>query len=227
MSSREIPFALTNTLDYLTSYLGDYHRYFETETADGHELCRAYIAGLIKTEAGKRNMERINEEIEMAGGSYQRIQQFITDSPWSARDVITALALNCSDLYANQPNYRSRDVGYIIDESAHRKKEKQSVGVARQYAGVIGKVDNCQVGVYTSLVWQSHSTLINCRLFLPQSWTNESARCDQAGIPTDARHFKSKPELALDNDMGDGVTWRWGHRRWGQVSQSSIPKNAS
>ena len=96
----------------------------------------------------------------MAGDSYQRIQQFITDSPWSASAVITAMALNCSDLYANQPNYRSRDVGYVIDESAHRKKGKQSVGVARQYAGVIGKVDNCQVGVYASLVWQSHSTLI-------------------------------------------------------------------
>ena len=104
MNSREIPFALTNLLDHLTSYLGDYDRYFETETADGHELCRAYLAGLIKTEAGKRNMEHLNEEIDMAGDSYQRIQQFITDSPWSASAVITAMALNCSDLYANQPN---------------------------------------------------------------------------------------------------------------------------
>ncbi len=107
------------------------------------------------------------------------------------------MALNCSDLYANQPNYRSRDVGYVIDESAHRKKGKQSVGVARQYAGVIGKVDNSQVGVYASLVWQSHSTLINCCLFLPQSWTNESARSDQAGIlkwtPKIGQQFKLAP----------------------------------
>jgi SRSO17 transposase len=212
LNSREIPFALTNLLDHLTSYLGDYHRYFETETADGHELCRAYLAGLIKAEAGKRNMERLNEEIDMAGDSYQRIQQFITDSPWSASAVITAMALNGSDLYANQPNYHSRDVGYVIDESAHRKKGKASVGVARQYAGVIGKVDNCQVGVYASLVWQSHSTLINCRLFLPQSWTNESARCDQAGLPADARHFKTKPELALEMiqaDLEAGVELGW------------------
>ncbi|WP_052314970.1 IS701 family transposase [Thiocystis violascens] len=146
------------------------------------------------------------------GDGYQRIQQFITDSPWSAGNLIGAIAQDTSSLYANQPNYRGRDVGYIIDESAHLKKGKYSVGVARQYAGVIGKVENCQVGVYASLVWESQSTLINERLFLPTSWTADLKRCDQAGIPEEARQFKTKIELALEmiqSDLAAGVDIGW------------------
>ncbi|MBK1718802.1 transposase [Thiocystis violacea] len=76
----------------------------------------------------------------------------------------------------------------------------------------MGKIENCQVGVYASLVWQSHSTLINDRLFLPRSWTSDPARCDQAGIPVDAREFKTKLELALDmiqSDVTAGVEFDW------------------
>jgi SRSO17 transposase len=204
---------LKNMVGNLSVHLEDYHEYFQHETSDGHELSRAYIMGLLKTEAGKRNIERINEEIDVPGhDSYQRIQHFITDSPWSAGNLIGAIAQDTSNLYANQPNYRRRDVGYIVDESAHIKKGKHSVGVARQYAGVIGKVENCQVGVYASLVWESHSTLINNRLFLPTSWTADQKRCDQAGIPQEARQFKTKIELALEmiqSDIAAGVEIGW------------------
>ena len=95
-------------------------------------------------------MERMNEELELSGDGYQRVQQFITNSTWSAPNLIGEIALNTSDLYASENDYRRCDVGYIIDESAHIKKGKNSVGVARQYAGVIGKLENCQVGVYVS-----------------------------------------------------------------------------
>jgi SRSO17 transposase len=204
--------AVKGMLNDLSNHLGNYHECFRNETADGHELCRSYITGLLKTESGKRNMERINEEIEMSGDSYQRVQQFIADSPWSSEKVIELIAQDTSDLYADQPDYRLRDVGYIIDESAHLKKGNHSAGVARQYAGVVGKVDNCQVGVYASLVWQCHSTLINCRLFLPESWTSDQERCEEAGIPPEARIFKTKQQLALDMitaDIAAGVEFNW------------------
>jgi SRSO17 transposase len=126
--------------------------------------------------------------------------------------VIAQVALSTSALYASLPGYRARDVGYILDESAHRKKGRASVGVARQYAGVIGKVDNCQVGVYVSLVCHTHSTLINCRLFLPESWTDDPARCDTAGVPAPARTFKTKLELAremIQADQAAGVQFGW------------------
>ncbi|MBK1707400.1 transposase, partial [Halochromatium glycolicum] len=131
----------------------EYHHHFQTATSANPELSEAYIRGLFKTEASWRNMERMNEELEMSGDGYQRLQQFISDAPWSASALISDLAVKTSEFYASQPTYQRRDVGSILDESAHLKKGKQSVGVARQYAGVIGKVENCQVGVYASLVW--------------------------------------------------------------------------
>lgn len=205
-------YALKRIVKHLSNHLEGYHECFLTKTSDGYELCRGYINGLLKTESGKRNIERLNEEIEMPDNSYQQLQHFITDSPWSSERVMRLVAQNTSDLYADQHDYRSRDVGYIIDESAHLKKGNNSAGVSRQYAGVVGKVDNCQVGVYASLVWQCHSTLVNCRLFLPESWTSNPERCERAGIPPDARAFKTKLELALDMvtaDMAAGVEFGW------------------
>ena len=211
-TDNKLDHAIRGTLNHLSNHLKDYHECFRNETFDSFELCRSYINGLFKTESGKRNIERINEEIDMPSDSYQRVQQFITDSPWSSAKVISLVAQNTSDLYEDQPDYRYCDVGYIIDESAHLKKGKHSVGVARQYAGVSGKVDNCQVGVHTSLVFQCHSTLINCRLFLPESWTSDQVRCEKAGVPPEARVFKTKQELALDMlkaDMAAGVRFGW------------------
>jgi SRSO17 transposase len=209
---RRPDYALERMVPHLSRHLEGYHDCFRNGNADGLELCRSYIVGLLKVESGKRNIERINEEIEMSGDSYQRVQQFVTDSPWSSERVINLVAQDTSDLYATQPDYRVCDVGYIIDESAHLKKGNRSVGVARQYAGVSGKVDNCQVGVYASLIWRSHSALVNCRLFLPESWTGDPQRCETAGIPRDARVFKTKPQLALDMvraDIAAGLEFGW------------------
>jgi SRSO17 transposase len=205
----EILRRLNNKLSF---HIEEYHHCFHNETSDGHELGEAYVRGLFKTEAGKRNIERMNEELELSGDSYQRVQQFITNSTWSAAYLIREIALNTSIFYARQDDYRRCDVAYIIDESAHIKKGKHSVGVARQYAGVRGKVENCQTGVYASLAWKSHSTLMNERLFLPESWTSNSKRCEQAGIPEDQRTFKTKLELALEMvkaDVEAGVAFGW------------------
>jgi SRSO17 transposase len=196
----------------LAFHIEEYHHHFQTATSANPELSEAYIRGLFKTEASWRNMERMNEELEMSGDGYQRLQQFISDAPWSASALISDLAVKTSEFYASQPTYQRRDVGYILDESAHLKKGKQSVGVARQYAGVIGKVENCQVGVYASLVWNTHSTLINARLFLPETWTDDPARCDKVGIPTDQRTFKTKLERAremVQADLEAGVEFDW------------------
>jgi len=59
-------------------------------------------------------------------------------------------------------------VGLIIDEKAHLKKETKYAGPARQYVGIIGKIDNCQLGVYASLCAEKYATLIDHRLYLPK-----------------------------------------------------------
>ena len=69
--------ALNQLQNNLEFHLEDYHPCFQNETSDGHELGRAYIHDLFKTKAGKRNMERMNEDLELSDAGYQRIQQFI------------------------------------------------------------------------------------------------------------------------------------------------------
>lgn len=206
--------ALEGLVDHLTDYVHDYERVLKTETRDTSMLAGRYISGLLHAERGKGNIERMLEEVEIEGDGdgYQQVQQFISDSPWEALDVMKKVACDTSSLYASQPGYQEEDVGYIIDESAHLKKGTQSVGVARQYAGVIGKVDNCQVGVYASLVWHSRTTLINTRLYLPECWTEDDARCEKAGIPEEARDPKTKQQFALDMltaDIVNGVRFGW------------------
>jgi SRSO17 transposase len=205
---------LEGLVDHLTGYLYDYGDVLKTKTRDTSVLAEHYISGLLHTERGKGNIERMLEEVAIddVGESYQQVQQFITDSPWDALEVMEKVAGDISSLYASQPAYQEHEVGYIIDESAHLKKGTQSVGVARQYAGVIGKVDNCQVGVYASLVWQSQTSLINTRLYLPECWTEDDRRCENAGIPEANRLHMTKPQLGLamlKADMAAGVRFGW------------------
>lgn len=105
-----------------------------------------------------------------------------------------------------------QDTAYVIDEKSHLKKGKESVGVANQYAGTVGKNENSQVAVYAALVNGQHGSLSNCRLFLPKSWTQDKSRCDKAGIPTDKRAYKTKQQLALEmikEDIAQGVQFGW------------------
>lgn len=203
---------LDNLVVNLSDYLDGYEDCFRTQTQNNSELSEYYISGLLKTEHGRRNIERLHEELDMDGDGYQQLQNFITDSPWDSAKLISAVARKTSDLYARQPGYDESNVGYVFDETAHIKKGKESVGVARQYAGVIGKVENCQVGVHASLVFNSHTALVNCKLFLPECWAKDDARCKKAGIPEEERTHKSKPQLALEMlkaDIEAGVRFGW------------------
>ncbi len=205
-------FALDSIVENQSEYLQEYNDCFRTATKDSCELSEMYISGLVKTEHGKRCMERLHEVLDMEGDGYQRIQHFITYSPWDAWKVIRTAARKTSELYSRQPTYDVSDVGYIIDESAHLKKGESSAGVSRQYAGVIGKADCCQVGVCSSLVWRNRTGLIDCRLFLPECQAEDDSRCEKAGIPQEARTHKSKPRLALEMlkaDIDAGVRFGW------------------
>jgi SRSO17 transposase len=128
---------------------------------------------------------------------YYQLQHFISESPWAARAAFDKVASDTSQLFAGH-----KRVGLLIDESAHRKKGKDSVGVARQYCGTIGKVDNCQVAVYGALSAEKYYGLIDTALYLPDEWTSDEARCKKAGVPPmpagQKRVCKTKIELALD-----------------------------
>lgn len=130
---------------------------------------------------------------EVSGSEYESLQHFISNSPWDTQGLMKKLSQTVGkELQAIGL------VGCTVDEKAHLKKGNKSVGVARQYAGTIGKVDNCQVGVYLSLCAGKYASITNYRLFLPKEWADDKKRCIKAGIPEDKIIFKTKPELGLE-----------------------------
>lgn len=99
----------------------------------------------------------------------------------------------------------------VVDETGFLKKGRHSAGVARQYSGTAGRVENCQIGVFLSYAGRHGHTLIDRELYLPQEWTDDPARCRRAGIPADCS-FATKPTLArqmLERALEAGVPAGW------------------
>src|SRR5260370_7386253 len=102
--------------------------------------------------------------------------------------------------------------GLYIDESAFEKKGEKSVGVARQWNGRLGKQDNCQVGVFGALGRGDRVSLIDARLYLPKEWTDDAARCEEAGVPRAQQVHRTKTELAEEivrHARAIGVRFEW------------------
>src|SRR5438270_5075852 len=103
------------------------------------------------------------------------------------------------------------DAVLAIDESAFIKQGKKSAGVARQYCGASGKIDNCQVGVFLSWQTAKGHALLDRALYLPQEWIDDPERCRAAGIPEDVT-FATKPELArrmVERALAAGANPPW------------------
>src|SRR4051812_12022972 len=73
--------------------------------------------------------------------------------------------------------------GFVIDDTGFIKKGVRSAGVARQYTGTSGKVDNCQIGVFLAYASKHGRALVDRELYLPTSWTEDRNRCAGAGVP--------------------------------------------
>jgi SRSO17 transposase len=164
-----------------------------------------YLRGLMQADPNKKNMERMEERVVDA--DEQQLQQMLTDSPWEHQAVIDQVALEADQWLGGHPNSC-----LLIDESGFKKAGKHSVGVARQWCGRLGKVDNCQVGVFAALGRDRRVTLVDERLYLPEKWCDDPKRCEQAGIPEAQRVFKTKVALALEmvaHQRRIGVRFSW------------------
>ena len=171
-----------------SKYATTYCSHFKTRTSNQSATAYKYLKGLFQGQ--KRNMERMCERVE--DSEYYQLQHFISESPWDHRCVMDQVANDVSGLLSD-----SGPVGLLIDESAHTKKGKHSVGVARQYCGTTGKVDNCQVAVYGALSAGNYYGLIDTELYLPKEWTGDVKRCRKANVPAERMKHQSKPQLAL------------------------------
>lgn len=86
----------------------------------------------------------------------------------------------------------------VFDPSAFPKSGRESVGVARQWCGRLGKVENCQVAVYLGYVSGHEHVLVDMRLYLPQEWTNDKPRCRKAGVPKARQRHRTRHALCLE-----------------------------
>lgn len=141
-------------------------------------------------ERSKRNIERM---VEKSKAEYQSQQHFISDSPWSASDLMMEVAKK-----VNKDLGDRKLQALNIDENSNKKSGKYSVGVSRQYNGNEGKIENSQTGVFASLGSGEKVCLVNARLYLPKEWTEDEKRCIKAGIPKKAIKYATKVQLAMD-----------------------------
>jgi SRSO17 transposase len=148
---------------------------------------RAYLLGLL-SQAERKNSWTL---AEFAGDtSPDGLQRLLNFSPWD-EDA-------CRDALSRYVVAHLGDPGAVlaIDETGFLKKGRMSAGVARQYTGTAGRVENCQVGVFLAYAAPDGSrALIDRELYLPQKWTADRDRCRAAGIG-DEVPFATKPELA-------------------------------
>ena len=185
------------------SFCGRFAEHFQSRTRRVHEQAKQYLCGLM--QARRKNMERMAEVV--VDSDEQALQHFLSNSPWNERPVLDQVAREADALLGGTP-----DSALLIDESGITKKGRHSVGVARQWNGRLGKVDNCQVGVFAALSQGSRATLIDTRLYLPKVWVDDVRRCAAAGVPQAARRLRSKAELALEMVQSNrqlGVRFTW------------------
>jgi hypothetical protein len=146
-----------------------------------------YMTGLL-SDLGRKTAEGIAYLLDQ---DRQPLQRFIGQADWDHRPPLMTLAQQVGSQLGQA------DGVIVFDPSAFAKKGEKSVGVARQWCGRLGKVENCQVGVYMGYVSRTEHTLVNFRLYLPEEWAKDKARRKEAGVPSEVR-FQTRHELALE-----------------------------
>jgi SRSO17 transposase len=155
---------------------------------EAQQRSEQYVRGLLVQQTDRRNAENISEAVD--GATPRSLQRFLTESPWSDARVIDRL-----QAYVGR-RLNAPDGVFVLDETSFPKKGDKSVGVARQYCGTLGKVANCQVGVFLAYVSERGHALVDKRLYLPREWTDSPARCRAAAVPGRVT-YQSKAELGL------------------------------
>ena len=129
--------------------------------------------------------------VQLGLGGHDQLQHFIASPAWDDGPLWTVLAHEAERLIGGP------DAVLVIDDTALPKKGTLSVGVARQYCGQLGKRANCQALVSLTLADREVPIPVGLRLFLPQEWTSDPARCAAAGVPEEAVIARSKGTIAL------------------------------
>jgi len=189
--------------DAFAIFISRYGRFFRTRTRDSAAVAARYLRGLAQADdCTFASMAAVVDE-----SCAQQFQHFISNSPWDHKPVLAQIGQDADRLVGGKPSSC-----LVIDESSFAKQGDRSVGVARQWSGRLGKVDNCQVAVFGVLTDGQRHTPVDMRLYLPKCWIDDAARCEQTGVPLDARTLTSKSEHALDivrQARAGGMRFEW------------------
>ncbi|MEV5044742.1 IS701 family transposase, partial [Streptomyces griseoincarnatus] len=175
------------------------HRFSRSEP---RESALAYMRGLI-APLQRKNGWTLAEEAGHAGPD--RIHRMLNRIEWDADEVLDDVRRYVVD------NLGDPDAVLVVDDTGFLKKGTRSAGVQRQYSGTAGRTENCQVGVFLAYATDRGRTLIDRRLYLPTSWTDDRERCHRAGIDDEVA-FETKVAMAkamVRRAIADRIPFRW------------------
>ena len=170
---------------------GEFHSFFAPlfGRRESRDHSQNYLRALLVQSQDRRNAENLSESV---GVPARAMQRFLTAAPWDDDAVMGRLQEYLG------PRLGHPEAVWVLDGSDFPKQGRKSAGVARQYCGRLGKVANCQAGMFLACVSPLGRALVDKRLYLPESWTSDDARCQAAGVPEERRDYRSKTELALE-----------------------------
>ena len=174
--------------------------------SEGRQHLRDYLRGLL-SPVERKNSWQLAEAV--GDGTPYGIQHLLGRAVWSADQVRDDLLCYVREQLADE----QKGI-LVIDETGFLKKGDKSVGVARQYSGTAGRIENCQIGVFAAYVSPGHAgarTLVDRALYLPKGWTDNPERCREAGVPEEVG-FATKPQLAramIERVLEAGLPCAW------------------
>lgn len=193
-----VPKALEECLDRLKAFTQPFVALLPREELRGHG--EDFIRGLL-SDLERKSAEPIAER---AGKPRDTIQYFIGQSPWDHEPLLDELTRQVAAEIGSPEGVQ------VLDSSGFPKKGTASVGVGRQWCGRLGKVDNCQVGVFLGYVSNRGHALVNERLYLPENWAKDAERREMCHVPKRVK-FKTAHQLSLDmlEERREKLPHRW------------------
>jgi SRSO17 transposase len=175
-----------------TSELKGFHEHFSDcfQRSESRDHFFKYMAGQF-SDLERKSIEPI--ALAVQDGNVRAMQRFVSDASWDDANIgVKYRSLINDDLGSSNGTL-------IFDESGFVKKGEESIGVGRQYCGTIGKVENCQVGVFAAYASETGYSLVDKRLFIPKLWFSEDyeVRRKKCNLPENII-FKTKPQLAVE-----------------------------
>ncbi|SEK16214.1 SRSO17 transposase [Variovorax sp. OK212] len=160
--------------------------------ADRHAGLRGYCTGLM-LPLSRKSVEPMAARVDPthASARHQSLHHFVAKAEWSDTQMLRRV---CQWVMPRMDF--SQGGWWIIDDTGFPKKGRHSVGVTRQYCGMLGKQDNCQVAVSISLASKQGSLPVAWQLYLPEDWAADAERRTKAGVPDEVR-FATKTQIAL------------------------------